>query len=100
MRDKPPLSLEEMTAEYTPKSLIKWFDDKFQAIIQTKNSQKALRMRKALYKEFIEEIYPLRLLVELEFKFNDGTNCKCLEAKAVFSKLYLIGLYKNVFFQL
>lgn len=61
------LSKEEMSTERDAKALVSWFDEKFRLIIKDEAVQQSLRLRKGLYKQFMEEIHPLRLLAEVEF---------------------------------
>ena len=71
MNSKVFITEEELIVERTPQDLINWVEKKMQEIVQQEGGKKALRMREGLYKEFIEEVYPLRILAEFEL---DGKN--------------------------
>ena len=70
------ISESEVTTEYKPEALVRWFEDKYQSITQYEDEKKALRMREGLYKRFIEEIYPLKIMAELEFSGRDNIRIK------------------------
>lgn len=65
------ISEQEMTIKYQPEAFIQWFDNTYKLITRHETGKEKLRMRekegKGLYKKFIEELYPLRIITELEF---------------------------------
>jgi len=74
MNSKVFVTEEELIVERTPQDLIDWVEKKIQKIIQQEGGKEALRMREGLCKDFIEEVYPLRILTG--FQFNDRNDVK------------------------
>jgi hypothetical protein len=61
------VTVEELTEKRTPQQLVEWFNYKLEEVSQKDGGKKALRMRKGLCKQFIEEIYPLSIFAGFEF---------------------------------
>lgn len=58
---------DELTAERTPAELADWVTLKFREIAQRKGGKEAVRMRKGLCKQLVEEVYPLSIFASLRF---------------------------------
>ena len=60
----------ELTTERTPGELNDWVARKFQEIAQREGGKKAVRMRKGLCKQLVEEVYPLSIFASFRFKIS------------------------------
>jgi hypothetical protein len=65
------ITKEEINVERTSSNLISWVQQKLQVISSQKDGRYAIRNRKGLCKQFIEEIYPLSILASFEFPDRD-----------------------------
>ncbi len=65
------ITKEEVNVERNSSNLISWVQQKLKEISSQKDGRNALRKRKGLCKQFIEEIYPLSILASFEFPNRD-----------------------------
>ena len=57
----PYISVDELTKTRSPAELCEWVQNKFDEIAEIPGGKDAIRFRKGLCKQFVEEVYPLSI---------------------------------------